>query len=309
MVILRRSSPRNKVSGGQIMVDRGHEAIRPVDFESRRHARLPVEVLEMPELRARADPATIAAPRRPSFPLLLLTRSGQSGQGGRCSQVVDFRDIPARPGRLVQVRPGQVYVFDARAPVDATLLLSEPGATAARPWLPGQRAFCDLDEDALASAESLISVLRRQQARFLGDEPSRRLMIALFDGLLALFDQAQAREETSRARLPALYLAYCRAIEAHLAERHHVGDYAQLLGYSARSITRACREASGRSAKRILTDRLVLEAKRLLVHTDASAAAISARLGFSEPTNFGKFFLRNTGQSPASFRRQQRGEE
>jgi AraC-like DNA-binding protein len=33
---------------------------------------------------------------------------------------------------------------------------------------------------------------------------------------------------------------------------------------------------------------------------------ISRRLGFSEPTNFGKFFTRETGQTPGAFRAQER---
>jgi len=304
MVILRCPRPHNKVFRRQNMVRSGHDAIQPVDFESRRHPRLPVEVLDMDELRARADPDRIAAPRRPSFHLLLLMRSP------RGSQIVDFREIPARPGRLLSVRPGQVHVFDLRDGADATLLLSRPDSTSARPWFPGHRSYGDLDETALASAEHLIDVLRRQQERFAGDEPSRRLMIALFDAVLALFDQAQAvaEEESGSGHLPALYLDYRRAIEDHLAEHHHVVDYARLLGYSARSLTRACQEATGQTAKRILADRLVLEAKRLLAHTDASAADVSARLGFSEPTNFGTSFTRSTGQTPPAFRRLQRGD-
>jgi len=64
---------------------------------------------------------------------------------------------------------------------------------------------------------------------------------------------------------------------------------------------------TGLSAKRVLTDRLVLEAKRLLVHTDLTAAAIAGQLGFSEPTNFNRFFVRGTTFTPTVFRRSQRG--
>nr|WP_296377757.1 MULTISPECIES: helix-turn-helix domain-containing protein [unclassified Pseudonocardia] len=45
-----------------------------------------------------------------------------------------------------------------------------------------------------------------------------------------------------------------------------------------------------------------MEAKRLLAHTDLPVAAVGRRLGFTEPTNFGKFFARLTGQTPGAFR-------
>jgi AraC-like DNA-binding protein len=43
--------------------------------------------------------------------------------------------------------------------------------------------------------------------------------------------------------------------------------------------------------------------ERLLAHTDLPAAGIAAALGFSEATNFGKFFTREAGLSPGAFRR------
>ncbi len=56
--------------------------------------------------------------------------------------------------------------------------------------------------------------------------------------------------------------------------------------------------ATGRTAKRLIDARVVLEAQRPLVHTDLPVAAIGRMLGFSEPTNFGKFLARETGHTP-----------
>ena len=47
---------------------------------------------------------------------------------------------------------------------------------------------------------------------------------------------------------------------------------------------------------------MALEAKRLLAYTDEPVAEIGYRLGFPEPTNFGRFFAREVGLSPGSFR-------
>lgn len=119
---------------------------------------------------------------------------------------------------------------------------------------------------------------------------------SLFAVLLALFDQAQT--DTEEAPVSEAYVAFRNAIESDLTHRHSVADYARRIGYSARTVTRTCERATGQTAKRMLTDRLVLEAKRLLVHTDTPAAVISAQLGFSEPTNFTKFFTHNTTKTP-----------
>lgn len=277
------------------MVETGQGQIRPVDFDSRVHAHLPVEVVERHELFARVAPADLASPQRPSFYLLFLMRSQ------RGSHTVDFIEIPARRGRLIQIRPGQVQVFNTSIDLHATLVLSHPAVVSKHPWFPGHSSHCDLDERALTTAESIIDTLRHHQTHFEGDQPTRRLMIALFDALMAIFDQA-AHVERLEARLSEVYVAFRGAVEADLTTSHDVTDYARRLGYSARTITRACQQATGQTAKGVLNDRLVLEAKRLLIHTDTPAATISAQLGFSEPTNFTKFFTRNTGQTPSAFR-------
>lgn len=59
---------------------------------------------------------------------------------------------------------------------------------------------------------------------------------------------------------------------------------------------------TGRSAKQVIDERVALQACRLLAATDEPIARIGRRLGFPEPTNFGRFFTREVGASPGAFR-------
>ncbi|GAA3572971.1 hypothetical protein GCM10022222_66530 [Amycolatopsis ultiminotia] len=56
------------------------------------------------------------------------------------------------------------------------------------------------------------------------------------------------------------------------------------------------------SAKRFLDERIALEARRRLVTTDSSVATIARELGFTEATNFVKFYRRLTGTTPTATR-------
>ena len=69
-----------------------------------------------------------------------------------------------------------------------------------------------------------------------------------------------------------------------------------------RTLTRASLAVTGRTAKQVVDDRVALEARRLLACTPLSVAEIGRRLGFPEPTNFGRFFHREVGESPGAFR-------
>ena len=58
----------------------------------------------------------------------------------------------------------------------------------------------------------------------------------------------------------------------------------------------------GKSPKEMIDDRVVLEAKRLLLYSDSSVKEISHELGFDEPTNFIKYFRKHVAQTPNTFR-------
>ncbi|MGX9230054.1 helix-turn-helix domain-containing protein [Streptomyces albus] len=109
------------------------------------------------------------------------------------------------------------------------------------------------------------------------------------------------------ARPTVRFARFRAAVERDLSRTHRVADYAAALGYSTRTLTRATRAATGTTAKNYLDTRILLEAKRLLVHTDAGSADIARRLGFGDPGDFGKFFRRLDGRTPLAFRAQARG--
>ncbi|GAA2634163.1 AraC family transcriptional regulator [Streptomyces axinellae] len=92
------------------------------------------------------------------------------------------------------------------------------------------------------------------------------------------------------------------AVERDFAHTRRVSDYARALGYSPRTLSRATRAVAGLGAKEFVDRRVILEAKRLLAHTDSSSALIAAQLGFADATNFTKFFHQRTGTAPGAFR-------
>lgn len=109
---------------------------------------------------------------------------------------------------------------------------------------------------------------------------------------------------SSSATLPGaeLYARFRAELERSYLTTRRLEDYAARLGYSVKTLSRACQSATGASVKGVIDGRVALQAKRLLVHTDDPVATIARKLGFSEPTNFGKFFTRRTGFTPGDFR-------
>ena len=81
-----------------------------------------------------------------------------------------------------------------------------------------------------------------------------------------------------------------------------MNEYASLLNVSAGHLSELVKEQSGRPAINHIHERLVLEARRLLFHTQHSLKEIAFDLGFTDASYFNRFFKRETNVTPAEYR-------
>lgn len=91
-------------------------------------------------------------------------------------------------------------------------------------------------------------------------------------------------------------------INIHFREIHEVGNYATLLKVSPGHLSETVKIQSGKPAIKHIHERLALEAKRLLFHTNLSLKEIAFELGFADPSYFSRFFKRETSATPNHYR-------
>ena len=97
---------------------------------------------------------------------------------------------------------------------------------------------------------------------------------------------------------------YNLLVEQHFREFHHVKDYAKLLFKSPKTLSNLFPKYSDQSPLMVINNRIILEAKRLLVYTNRSTIEIAAELGYNDSSHFSKFFKKHTGKSPTAFRKE-----
>ncbi|WHT16757.1 AraC family transcriptional regulator [Crossiella sp. CA-258035] len=257
------------------------------------------------ELRERAGgQAGLHAPQRIDFHLIALVTAGSG------THTVDFVAHECRPGTLLWVRPGQVQQFTRDAELEACLVFFAPAfppRLRAADYLLTRRGGpvrWQLAGPDLAAITANLELLAADYARTdTGDYTAwTELLRHLLATLLLRIAQLPRPSESERNGNNPTFAQFQRELERFFAQTRQVEDYADRLGCSSKTLTRACRSATGQAAKQLIDARVALEAKRLLAYTNLPVANISRRLGFSEPTNFGKFFQRETGQSPSTFR-------
>lgn len=81
-------------------------------------------------------------------------------------------------------------------------------------------------------------------------------------------------------------------------------DFANQLAVHVNHLNRSVKEVTGKSTKTHIMERVVMEAKALLHHTDWTTAEIAYAFGFEYLSYFNNFFKKLTGTTPLAFRAQ-----
>ncbi len=97
---------------------------------------------------------------------------------------------------------------------------------------------------------------------------------------------------------------FMQQVEAHYLNTTSVADYAEMLHVTANHLTETVKRIIGVPPGKIIHERLLLEAKRLLRYSDLPVADIAFELNFEDPSYFSRFFRKCVGVSPSEFREQ-----
>lgn len=98
-------------------------------------------------------------------------------------------------------------------------------------------------------------------------------------------------------------LKFKQALEINFRKIHTVKEYANILNISSKTLTNHTTEIAIKTPLELINERIILEAKRLLSHSNLNINEIGFQLGYDDPSYFVKFFKRQTKKSPSDFRK------
>ncbi|SEK39048.1 helix-turn-helix domain-containing protein [Parapedobacter koreensis] len=247
-------------------------------------------------------------PHRHSFYHMVYFISG----GGY--HTIDFQRFEVRPFQLYAMIPGQVHHWDFQGSVDGYVLnfsasffqsfLLRPDYLEEFAFFRGQvqQAVLDVPPSMRAKVASLfgemVSLVSSLNALHLDQLRVRAL--TLFLELATLQERSRLAPLSYNA---TLLRNFQKLVDQHFAELRLPKDYAALLYITPNHLNAICSDLLGQSAGEVIRDRIVLEAKRLLVNPEFSVAAIADALNFKDNSYFSKFFKKYTGNTPEAFRK------
>ncbi len=91
-------------------------------------------------------------------------------------------------------------------------------------------------------------------------------------------------------------------VEQHYRKAHTVADYASMLNKSPKTISNVFKKVTGKSPLSYVHERIMLEAKNLLVYSNLEISQVGYELGFNDVQGFSRFFKRYADLSPSGFK-------
>lgn len=91
-------------------------------------------------------------------------------------------------------------------------------------------------------------------------------------------------------------------IDSNFKSHKPLSFYAEEMSISLKQLSYLCKKVIDKKPSEMITDRLILEAKRLIIHSDLSISSISNSLNFNDNSYFARMFKKICNQTPDQYR-------
>lgn len=243
-------------------------------------------------------------PHRHNFYHFLLFTKGEGHHS------IDFERFEVQPGQIYFMIPGQIHSWEFQGHMEGFVvnfdkdlfksLLLRPDYLSHFSFLSGI-VRDEVFQVMPAQLDAVVAILEKMRQHPHDREFGSISLLYLFHLL------AGERRDTPLTEASAynhtLLRNFMNLIELNYMNLRLPKDYASLLYITPNHLNALCKELLGESAGELIRDRIVLEAKRLLVIRDYSVAEIAYALNFNDNSYFTKFFKKIVGLTPEEFRK------
>lgn len=165
----------------------------------------------------------------------------------------------------------------------------------------GEFSCLRLNEQAAAGLASVFQLLEDEYSK--GDH-NLIIVKALLKVFLLKLIQVKEHEFTSQDLHQKRVYEFLMLLESNYQQVRNTDFYAGKLGISSKRLNQILKEKLDKTGMQLIHDRIILEAKRKIIHSENTIKEIAYDLGFSDRPYFSRFFKKQTGQTPEEFQKQ-----
>ncbi|SHN13268.1 helix-turn-helix domain-containing protein [Chitinophaga sp. CF418] len=252
------------------------------------------------------QPGDMTEPHRRSNYSLTLLLSGE------IVQYIDFEKYTVKAPALIMLAPDQIHQHSGDSLSEIVnisfspeFLIPETSASGMICWgCLFEKAVVELTDGQLKELMSFARLMLREM-----DNPQPLSELIIRSQLKSLM--------AATARLPQLDIASIQSdtlpnrivrqfnelSDLHYKDKTQVAHYADMMFVTPGHLNDTIKSAMGKTAKQIIDEKRITEAKRLLYWGEHSIKEIAGQLNFEDDGYFNRFFKKHTGATPASFQR------
>jgi AraC-like DNA-binding protein len=231
------------------------------------------------------------------------------------THLVDFKPIKIKPNSLLFLNKDVVHRFDDKEKIKGKVLLFTDGffckTESDTKFLRQSVLFNDLWEVSpieipkQSTHFNALLQLMVGEIRVSNDEFQSTILQNLLHNFLLFAQREKLKQNVTKINKSAhvdYVMLFKDLLEINFKTEKQVAFYAKKIIITEKRLNHATTKIVGKTPKEIIDDRILLEAKRVLAHTNESIKEVAYQLGFEEPTNFIKYFKKHVSVTPTEFR-------
>lgn len=163
-------------------------------------------------------------------------------------------------------------------------------------------SYLTLEDTELQSSLEKLSEIQKE-IKTLRPDSEHLLRALLYYLLIGLNRRYEQHEKVNKSFYKeTIVWRFRQLLEANIKIKQRVSDYTVLLQVSASHLNKLMKAYLGKNTSDVIKERLTLEIKRQLLFSPKNISEISYDLGFSEPSNFNRFFQKQVHLTPKEYR-------
>jgi AraC-like DNA-binding protein len=227
---------------------------------------------------------------------------------------IDYKEYKVEPGVLFIVSPGQVHCWNLSKDTDGYVMFFKKeyflidfnhDKLIKLPFFKSSSSVpcLKIDEFEQETLRDLyIKIYEEYQAGMFNYHEMIRLYLnVLFIELSRIYQNKEEQSIVFSYDLMQLN-RFELLINKYFKDRKSLNFYAEKMNISLKQLSYLCKKTVDKTPSEILLDRIILEAKRFIIHTDLSISAISEELNYNDNSYFIRLFKKVCNITPEQFR-------
>lgn len=233
---------------------------------------------------------------------------------GSGEHIIDFNHYKVEPYQIYFMVPGQVHTWNFTGDEEGYVVnfsidyfqsfLLRTDYLERFSFLQGkiEHLIFVLNEHYQNQALAILKQISVAKAEGLAEDYIRTLLLQFI--LYIAISTEKDQQENSNPYNHKIFNSFQQLVEQQFRSTKLPSIYADQLFITPNHLNAICKSYIGQSAGEIIRNRIVLEAKRLLINKNLNIAEIADELQFNDNSYFTKFFKKSAGLTPEEFRKQ-----